>query len=80
MALLLPLLLPRVALFLAALVTMAVVSSVAGCGWCVTCRVTLTHVAVSKAHDAAQDAHGSNNAVMCCVPVHPVGCRATRGI
>ena len=34
MALLLPLLLPRIALILAALVTMAAISYVAGYGWC----------------------------------------------
>ena len=35
MALLLPLLLPRIALILTALLTMAVVSFIAGYGWCV---------------------------------------------
>ena len=34
MALLLPLLLPRIALILAAIVTMAIISYVAGLGWC----------------------------------------------
>ena len=34
MALLLPLLLPRIALILVALVTMAVISYLAGYGWC----------------------------------------------
>ncbi len=53
MALLLPLLLPRIALFVVALVAMAVISSVAGCGWCVIRPVTLTHVAVSMACLAA---------------------------
>ena len=49
MALLLPLLLPRIALFVIALVAMAVISSVADCGWCVFCCVTPTQVTVSMA-------------------------------
>ena len=39
MALLLPLLLPRIALILCALVTMAIISFVAGFGWCATAIV-----------------------------------------
>jgi len=84
MALLLPLLLPRLALFMVALVVMAVISFVAGYGWWVLRRVTLTHVTCVDGscpsifdHQAgcAQPAH-------CCHVLYtcsPVVCIATRG-